>query len=328
MFGFLGDITSGIVNASMQAQANAMNQKNYDLQRDDYRQNNQVSNLLLGHFDNDFKTDVLDKVPSPAALSYDYLNPYLSLSSNKLQKQSMALNEEQFKYSKYVTENSAQIKAKDYEKAGFSPLLAVGGNASYSPVSTGSSGATGSKSQFFQGNPVINQAAKIQFGTGIARELAEIDVLRAQKNKINAETSTELNRPANISADTKLKENQSIKVNEETSFIKEQINSELLKQGLTKKQVDYYDTQIATLQHNLEESKKNGIRTTDQMPFVFSEIQNILQAMGVNPDSNLGQFLTAGTYALLMYSGARVKAPTVNNYNNKFNNNTTNFIKK
>ena len=57
---------------------------------------------------------------------------------------------------------------------------------------------------------------------------------------------------------------------------------------------------------------------------VQREIQNILEAMGVDPDSNLGQFLTAGTYALLMYSGARVKAPTVN----KYNNNTTNYIKK
>lgn len=323
MYGMIGSLINTVGNIALGDATNKQNQKNFDANQNWSFADMRTSNAMLNNY---VKTGEVE----PVYVHQDYgdvadmLNPYLALSSNKLQKQAMKLNEEQFKYSKYVTENSAQIKAKDYEKAGFSPLLAVGGGASYSPVSTGSSGATSTPKTPRQ-NPNTQQMYQaFALNTALAKEKAEVDVLKAQEKKINAETQTELERPSNITADTKLKENQSIKVTEETKYVKEQINSELLKQGLTKKQIEYYDAQVATLQHNLEESIKNGIRTTDQMPFVFSEIQNILQAMGVNPDSNLGQFLTAGTYALLMYSGARVKAPTVN----KYNNNTTNYIKK
>ena len=323
MFGMIGSIINTIGNTALGGSVNSQNQKNYTADKNWSFADSRTANAMLNNY---LKTGDVEGVSLPQDYGdvADQLNPYLALSSNKLQKQAMDLNERQFKYSQYVTENSAQIKAKDYEKAGFSPLLAIGGGAAYSPVSTGSSGATSSPKSPRQNANTQQMFQAFALNTALSKERAEIDVLKAQKNKIDAETTTELNRPANVSADTKLKENQSVKVTEETKFIKEQINSELLKQGLTKKQVEYYDSQVATLQHNLEESIKNGIRTTDQMPFVFSEIQNILQSMGVNPDSNLGQFLTAGTYALLMYSGARVKAPTIN----KYNNNTTNYIKK
>lgn len=310
MFGMIGSIVNTAGNLGLGIYSNAQNQNNMTANKNWEFANARTSNAMLNNY---LDTGVVKGV----YLNQDYgdvadqLNPYLALSSNQLQKQSMKLNEDQFKYSKYVTENSAQIKARDYEKAGFSPLLAVGGNASYSPVTTGSSGATSSKSQGPTQNPNTQQMFQaFALNTALGKEMAEIDVLKAQAKKIDAETATELGRPANLTADTKLKENQSIKTSEETKLLREQITSELYKQGLTKNQIEFYAVQIQTLEHNLNESIKNGIRTTDQMPFVFSEIQNIVEAIGIDPNSNLGKYLIAGSYALLMYQGTKVKAPT------------------
>ena len=339
MFGMIGSIVGSAINGISNYNTNKQNQANFDTNRNDVINNNMAANQMLQNFSSG--KDLLDGMFDGSVtdgpfgvtlgntnLISDMLNPYLALNSQKLQQQSMDLNQEQFKYSKYVSENSAQIRAKDFEKAGFSPLLAVGGSATYSPVSTGSSGATSNKQQSAMQNPNTQQALNIALNTALGKEMAEIDVLKSQAKKIDAETATELGRPANISADTKLKENQSIKTTEETKLLREQITSELYKQGLTKNQIEFYAVQIQTLEHNLNESIKNGIRTSDQMPFVFSEIQNIIEAMGINPDSNLGKYLTAGSYALLLYQGARVKAPTINKYNYNTTNKHYNTINK
>lgn len=318
MFGMIGSLVGAGLSAYSNYQTNKQNQQNFNLNRQDVRNNNATANQILQNFNNgnDLLSGMFDShnIKTPLGnmtvyphLQNDMLNPFLALNSQKLQQKSMKLNEDQFRYSKYVTENSAQIKSKDYEKAGFSPLLAVGGGASYSPVSTGSSGATSSKSQSAMQNANTQTAMNFALNTGLAKEMAEIDVLKAQKSKLNAETQTELTRPSNVEADTKLKGVQSAKVSKEVNYIQEQITTELERQKLTKAQTSYYNTQVNQLLYNYQKSFQHGVRTTDELPFYFNEIGKIIETMGIDPNSDLGVYLQGATFALLTLAGNKIK---------------------
>ncbi len=321
MYGIIGSLVGSGLSAASNIFTNIQNQKNFNTNRNDVLKNNFAANTMLQNYmnGNNLLSGMTNNIsinspfgklnmPNPF-LQSDLLNPFLALNSQKLQEKSMKLNEEQFKFSQYVTENSAQIKSKDYEKAGFSPLLAVGGGAAYSPVSTGSSGATSSKSQSAMQNSVTQSPMNFLLNTGLAKELAEIDVLKAQKGKINAETQTELTRPSNINADTKLKGVQTAKVNKEVSYIQEQITTELERQKLTKAQTSYYNTQVNQLMYNYQKSFENGVRTTDDLPFYFNEIGKIIETMGIDPNSDLGVYLQGATFALLTLAGNQIKSP-------------------
>lgn len=285
MFGFLGSIISSAMNANAQDKVNKYNQQNNDRA---YFQNiagNQTNNKLL-HDLLGYDTRIGDTYSTS-----DMLNPYLAI--------------ENFKTSKDIAYNGAQIKANDYRKAGFNPLLAVGGSASFSPTSSNvpqSSAPTG--------NPLSNNNPfKISGGSdllGYLSKSAEIKVLQAQANKLNAEAETEKGRPANLSADTDLKLQQTATQAAQEKLTLEQINTEMSKQHLNKSQIEKYNIDIKALQHDLNLSEKFDIKMSENIPYAWQQISNIIESIGVSPDNPLYSYLTLASIALLTASGSKV----------------------
>lgn len=285
MFGFLGSIISSAMNANAQDKVNKHNQQNNDRA---YFQNiagNQTNNKLL-HDLLGYDTRIGDTYSTS-----DMLNPYLAI--------------ENFKTSKDIAYNGAQIKANDYRKAGFNPLLAVGGSASFSPTSSNvpqSSAPTG--------NPLSNNNPfKISGGSdllGYLSKNAEIKVLQAQANKLNAEAETEKGRPANLSADTDLKLQQTATQAAQEKLTLEQINTEMSKQHLNKSQIEKYNIDIKALQHDLNLSEKFDIKMSENIPYAWQQISNIIESIGVSPDNPLYSYLTLASIALLTASGSKV----------------------
>lgn len=248
----------------------------------------------------------------------DYLNPFLSLSSLDLSQKSQELAEKQFAYSKYTTENAAQIRMNDLKKAGLSPLLATGNTASYSPVGVGTSGPAGNTSK---NRPGYNNLASLTFQSNLANAVAQLRLTNAQVANINADTSlkyamekTESIRPdligsqiSNNEADTRNK----LKTYE---LINEQIQKTFYDTGLTKNQTEYFAYKISESAYNLDLAQKNGISTHDSMSVFIKEVKGIISSMGIDLNSTAGQIALGtgiaigtgvGAYSVIKGSGKK-----------------------
>lgn len=120
-----------------------------------------------------------------------------------------AFNAEQAKLNREWQEkmsNSAhQREVADLRLAGLNPILSgTGGMGSHTPSGSSASGVAAQVE-----NPVGNAAASALAAAQIDAVLADIKVKEAQAENIEAQTTTELNRPENIAAETDLKKRQS-----------------------------------------------------------------------------------------------------------------------
>lgn len=245
----------------------------------------------------------------------DYFNPYLSLSSLQLSKRAQDLAEQQFKYSKNVTENSTQIRMNDLKKAGLSPLLALGNSASYSPVSISGSALSGNTGK---NRPSYNNIASLQ-GTQLASAIANIRLLDAQTKNINADTSLK-------NADTSLKEEQTKKtsedikkIQEETKLISEKIKNTKYSTMLTQNQIEFVAQQIANLEYDYQKSIEAGVKTFDSTPIMIKEIQSIIEAIGIDLNSAAGQGLTTLLVGGVLLNGGNIKGAAKNAVNTAIN---------
>lgn len=226
----------------------------------------------------------------------DYLNPFLSLSSLELSHRAQDLSEQQFKYSKYVTENSAQIRMNDLKKAGFSPLLALGNTASYSPVSISGSGPSGNTGK---NRPGYNNIASLQ-GTQLANAIANIRLVDAQTRNINADTGLKEEQTRKTSEDIKL-------IREETDLIKEKINNTKYATMLTQNQIEFVAQQVANLSYDYQISLETGVKTFDSTPVMFKEIQSIVSGIGIDLNSSFGQGLVSLLVTGVLLKGSNIK---------------------
>lgn len=180
-----------------------------------------------------------------------------SAQNYKAQKDTNALNKEMFEqnlaWQKQAYEqqrqdfaSAHQTKVKDLEKAGLNKALALGGGAGVAaspalPSFQQQAPRLDNPTQGFQGlDGVAEQIASlITMKENIAQSKAQTDLIKAQVDRQKMET-------ANISGDTKLKQQQT---------------KNLLEQQ--------YNTAQDTLQkqHNLETAKKQGRATTDSRSF-------------------------------------------------------------
>lgn len=235
----------------------------------------------------------------------DYFNPYLSLSSLELSQRAQDLSAEQFKYSKYITENSTQIRMNDLKKAGLSPLLALGNSASYSPVSISGSGPSGNTGK---NRPSYNNIASLQ-GTQLANAIANIRLLDAQTKNINADTNLK-NVDSNLKEEQTKKTSEDIKmIREETNLIKEKIKNTKYSTMLTQNQIEFVAQQIANLEYDYKISLETGVKTFDSTPLMIKEVQAIVEAIGIDLNTPAGQGLTTLLLAGILFNGTNVKAP-------------------
>lgn len=180
-----------------------------------------------------------------------------STQNYEAQKQTNALNKEMFEknlaWQKQAYEqqrqdyaNAYQTKVKDLQKSGLNKALALGGGAGVAtspalPSFTQQAPRLDNPTQGFQGlDGVAEQVASlITMKENIAQSKAQTDLIRSQVDKQRMET-------ANISGDTKLKQQQA---------------KNLLEQQ--------YNTAADTIQkrHNLETAAKQGRATTDSRSF-------------------------------------------------------------
>lgn len=231
----------------------------------------------------------------------DYFNPFLSLQGLELQQRAQKLSEEQYKYSKYVTENSAQIRMNDYKKAGLSPLLALGNTASFNPTSISS----GSSAPVGKNRPSYNNLASLHFNSNIAstiadlrRTNAEVERIKADTNYINAQTETESVKPSVLLTGIAKDKADINRINTTSDLIKQQISSEFYKGLLTKNQIEYYAQQISELEWNINIARRNGTSTHDSSATLLKNVNAIVNSMGVDLNSTLGQVLVGAGVAI------------------------------
>lgn len=231
----------------------------------------------------------------------DYFNPFVSLQNLELQQRAQKFSEEQYKYSKYVTENSSQIRINDLKKAGLSPLLALGNTATFSPTSISS----GSSAPVGRNRPSYNNLASLQFTTNLAssvadlrRTNAEVERIKADTELINAQTETEGVKPSALRTGIAKDEADIKRINSTTELIKKQVNTEFYRGLLTKNQIEYYAQQIAELEWNIEIARLNGTSTHDTSASLLKNVNSIVSSMGIDLNSSLGQVLVAAGVAI------------------------------
>lgn len=307
MYGMIGSIVNAAGNLTSNLTANAANQKNFDYSKNHNFANARVSNSMLQNYlkDGEISADYIHQDYGDVA---DYLNPYLSLSSNKLAQDQFRQSEEQFKVSKDLAYNGATIKANDYKRAGFNPLLTVGGSASFSPVSSGGSAPSGSvdvspvspSNTHMSSNPF-----NINTNVDDLVKLAQVKNINASTDLINSQNTTEQKKPELMDKEIEkvIQDTKTSKANE--GVLINVAKHELVKLNLTNKQIDYYEQSVKGMIHNLEISKEYGIRLEDQLPLLFNEVSAMLSEMGVSDDDALKPYLTMFTMFIL--SGTSIK---------------------
>lgn len=303
LLGVAGDIGIGSSNLQYNKDLNEA-QKNWAFA------DSRAANDLLYHYINNgtltgYKVNNVGDYSDVA----NFLNPFMSLSGLELQQNAQKLSEEQFKYSKYVTENSAQIKAEDYKKAGFSPLLAVGGSANYSPVAVSSGGT----SPFNSYRPKLQQ---ISTNMSVANAFNQLRLVDAQVKNIQADTnlknnqaSTELLRPSQISANIKKTEEDYKRINAEARLIEAKIKTEGYTYLLTQNQIEYVAQKIANLSWDYEMSQNYGLKTFETIPLMMQDVRQLVQAIGVDANSEAGQKLTTLLFMGLAFVGTKITTP-------------------
>lgn len=307
MYGMIGSIVNAAGNLTSNLTANAANQKNFDYTKNHNFANSRVSNSMLQNYlkDGEVSADYVHQDYGDVA---DYLNPYLSLSANKLAHDQFKQSEEQFKVSKDLAYNGASIKANDYKRAGFNPLLAVGGSASFSPVSSGGSAPSGSVN-VSPVSPINTHMSSNPFNINTNVDdlvkLAQVKNINASTDLINSQNTTEQKKPELMDKEIEkvIQDTKTSKANE--NVLVNVAKHELVKLNLTNKQIDYYEQSVKGMIHNLEISKKYDIRLEDQLPLLFNEVSAMLSEMGISDDDALKPYLTMFTMFIL--SGTSIK---------------------
>lgn len=87
-------------------------------------------------------------------------------------------------YNRYLSENGVQIRVNDLARAGLSKVLASGSTPSYVSASTGGSVSASSFGQAFKSNALMEA---MQMKKNFQKADAEIEFLKSQKDKVNAE---------------------------------------------------------------------------------------------------------------------------------------------
>lgn len=285
-------VSAGVGGAT-QAENKAMNTYN----KNHTFANSRVSNAFLDWYQTGNDLDKFTQYSSSnpvASQSYndvaDYMTPYINLSSLDLLKKSQDLQEQQFNYSKYVTENQHSIAMNDLKNAGLSPLLATGNSASYSPIGIASSGVS---------NYSANNVAKLQslqaFDAGISSitdalyKSAEIKKIDAETNLIEKKAETEAEMPDyyNMQVEKGEVETELFRVTKEK--VNEEINQSVLNQEMTKTQIELYSQELSEKIYNLEFAIENGISTHDSLSSFVKEVKGIVNGVGFDLNSTAGQ---------------------------------------
>lgn len=320
MFDMIGSIISSLVNSGTQLGVNASNQNNATSIKNQNFADSRVANTMLSNYLKNGKVGIDQWNNDVSGQDYndvaDYMNPYLAINAVDMNKQAFEFNKNSFRENidlqKDLAYNGAQIKANDYRKSGFNPLLAVGGSSSASPVSSGASAPSINslpKNQHPMPNLSSSPTFNISGGDNLLRFInnqAQARVLNAQADKLEAETATEKGRPANLEKDTELKGYQIKNLIENTNLAKEQISTELSKQGLNKSQVEYYNKQIEALSHDIQLSKQYDIKTSEMIPYAWQQLSGIFETMGIDSDNPLYSWLMAASVGLITATGGKV----------------------
>lgn len=243
----------------------------------------------------------------------DIMTPYLTLTGIDMQKKSQELQEEQFKYNQYVNENSMAIRMKDLQNAGLSPLLATGQGAT--PTSTNF--ATGStlmqspsrqSSKFDSFFPIGDAGAGMM---SLADTLTNIELKSAQTKNLQADATLKDNQAINEKAKTplineqvKMTSEQIKKMQAETKSIYENIKNQPYIRDLTESQAYYYAEKINELRWNNTLSNEWDIRTTDQLPIMINEIENLVKSLGIDTNTDFGRGLIALAFGIIAFGGS------------------------
>lgn len=319
MFDMIGSIASSIINSATQGAANAQNQSNATAVKNQGFADNRVKNAMLSNFIKTGNTS-LDQWNNPISNQdyndvADYFNPYLSLNAVDMQNKNFQFMQDSYKENmdlqKDLAYNGAQIKAKDYEKAGFNKLLAVGNSANASPVSAGSSSFGAPHATTDQAplpNITGNPTANIHGGDMLnyLNNKAQVRLLNAQADKIEAEAKTEGYRPENLQMDTKQKEAAIELAKTDNNYKLELINSELKKQKLTDAQIEKYNVDIEALKHDFDLSEQFGIKMNEMIPYAWQQLADIFQSMGIDESNPIYPYLTLASIAFITFSGGKI----------------------
>lgn len=281
------NIGSGIYNIFNSERNNARQTQAKNWAYADSRAANHMLNYFLTHGDVDgFRAMSLNQDYDDVA---DYLNPFLSLNSLELSKQAQKLSEDQFKYNKYVTENSAQIRMEDYKKAGVSPLLVSGSSASYSPVSF----SGGASVPVGKNRPTPQNIASLNYQSGLASLVSNLRLTDAQIGNIKADTALK-NADANLRNSQIETENTKPALNKaNTDYLIGQLENLPSIRMLTQNQMQYYIEQVLDMQYERDRRFKYNLGKNDSTPDDVKYMNFVVNSLGIDPNSSAGQSLVS-----------------------------------
>lgn len=266
-----------------------------------------AANAMMQHFLNTGSLEGFNQWSNPASgQDYndvaDYLNPFLSLSGLELQKNAQRLSEEQFKYSKYVTENAGQIRVNDLKKAGISPLMATGSTATFSPTSVTGGGSFGNTAKNRAGHQNLSA---LNFNSNLASAIANLRLTNAQVDNINADTELKHANTKKTSEDIK-------QIAENTKLITEKIYNTKYATKLTQNQIEHIAMQIANLQWDYDLSIESGLKTFESTPFLLKNIKEIISGFGVDTNTDVGKGLASLLATGIILRGEKIRtSPTI-----------------
>lgn len=294
ILGGVAGLVGGLANMGMQAANYSYNQTNQNRNKNWSFADSRVANNMMSYY---LTHGSLDGYKPGLPQDYDdvadYLNPFLQLNSLQMQQKAQKMAEEQFKYSKYVTENGAQIKVNDLKKAGLSPLLASGNSSSFSPVSV-AGGNLGSVQKSRPNNvPLSAPGLDLSSVSNLMQTVANVKNINADTELKKAQTNSETLKPELILTGIEKDKADIELIQENAKLIKQKVVSEIAHGELTRSQIDYYSEQISTMQWNLAMAVRRGVSTTDNMSSVVKLVKDIVSTMGVDINSSIGNTLVS-----------------------------------
>lgn len=140
-----------------------------------------------------------------SSASVDKQLAFQQQSNERAMAQSAAEAEKNRSWQERMSGTAHQREVSDLRLAGLNPILSVNRSGAATGGGATGQGVSSAGASFHAVNPAEGVASSALSASQMANVAAEIDVKKAQAENIRAQTLTELERPTNVSEDTKLK---------------------------------------------------------------------------------------------------------------------------